>query len=200
MTREEAIKEIKNMAKFNYTLAPTEVFDMAIKALEQEPCEDAVSRQTVSYIIKSHIHEIITESGTDKNAHTNAVLRAIVNLVETMPSVTPTACIAKVTFDKDELQKIVDEGVKDLTITQKWIPVSDRLPEEHLCDDGYVEPSDYVLVCGDCGNYGLSRYWGNRRSKSESPNTYKDWVDLDWVAQKPIAWMPLPEPYKAEME
>ena len=31
------IKEIKNMAKFNYTLAPTEVFDMAIKALEQEP-------------------------------------------------------------------------------------------------------------------------------------------------------------------
>ena len=60
------------------------------KALEQEPCEDAVSRQTVSYIIKSHIHEIITESGTDKNAHTNAVLRSIVNLVETMPSVTPT--------------------------------------------------------------------------------------------------------------
>ena len=38
MTREEAIKEIKNMAKFNYTLAPTEVFDMAIKALEKEPC------------------------------------------------------------------------------------------------------------------------------------------------------------------
>ena len=42
MTREEAIKEIKNMAKFNYTLAPTEVFDMAIKALEQEPILDKI--------------------------------------------------------------------------------------------------------------------------------------------------------------
>lgn len=67
-----------------------DVTETIIKALEQEPCEDAVSRQKVSYIIKSHIHEIITESGIDKNAHTNAVLRAIVNLVETMPPVTPT--------------------------------------------------------------------------------------------------------------
>lgn len=75
---------------------------------------------------------------------------------------------------------------------QRWIPVSERLPEEFICDDGYVEPSDYVLVWGDNGNYGVSRYWGNRCSKSERPNTYKDWVDLDWEVQKPIAWMPLP--------
>lgn len=77
-----------------------------------------------------------------------------------------------------------------------WIPCSERLPEEYICDDGYVEPSDYVLVWGDHGNYGVSRYWGNRKSKIENPNSYKDWVDLEWVVQKPIAWMPLPEPYK----
>lgn len=35
MTREQAINELKNMAKFNYTLAPIEVFEMAIQALEQ---------------------------------------------------------------------------------------------------------------------------------------------------------------------
>lgn len=35
ITCEEAIREIKNMAKFNYTLAPKEVFDMVIKALER---------------------------------------------------------------------------------------------------------------------------------------------------------------------
>ena len=83
---------------------------------------------------------------------------------------------------------------------QRWIPVSERLPEEFICDDGYVEPSDYVLVWGDNENYGVSRYWGNRRSKIEDPNSYKDWMDLNWVVQKPIAWMPLPEPYKAESE
>ena len=90
--------------------------------------------------------------------------------------------------------------LKQLREQPRWIPVSERLPEEYLCNDGYIEPSDYVLVWGDHGNYGVSRYWGNRRSKSESPNTYKDWVDLDWVVQKPVAWMPLPEPYKAESE
>lgn len=33
MTNEETIKEIENMRKFNYTLAPMEVFDKAISAL-----------------------------------------------------------------------------------------------------------------------------------------------------------------------
>lgn len=87
-----------------------------------------------------------------------------------------------------------------VTPIQKWIPCNERLPKEHICDDGYVEPSDYVLVYGDCRSWGVSRYWGNRKSKAESPNSFKDWVDLDWVAEKPIAWMPLPKPYKSEKE
>ena len=101
-----------------------------------------------------------------------------------------------------EFKQLADwmKELKQLMEQTRWIPVSERLPEEHLCNDGYIEPSDYVLVWGDHGNYGVSRYWGNRRSKLESPNTYKDWVDLDWVVQKPIAWIPLPEPYKAESE
>lgn len=55
-----------------------------------EPCEDAISRLAAIYYVKSHIAELITESGIDKNAHTNSVLRAIINGIETMPSVTPT--------------------------------------------------------------------------------------------------------------
>lgn len=51
--------------------------------------EDAISRQAVVYYVMAHIHEIITESGRDKNEHTNRVLRAIMNGVKTMPSVTP---------------------------------------------------------------------------------------------------------------
>ena len=50
---------------------------------------DCISRDAVKYYIQAHIHEIITESGIDKNAHTNRILRALLNGVDTMPSVTP---------------------------------------------------------------------------------------------------------------
>lgn len=41
MTKEEKIAELINIRdNYNYTLAPREVFDDAIKALEQQPCED----------------------------------------------------------------------------------------------------------------------------------------------------------------
>lgn len=64
--------------------------ELNIELNELKPCDDVVSRQAVIYYIKGHIHEIITESGTDKNAHTNSILRALINGVETMPSVTPS--------------------------------------------------------------------------------------------------------------
>jgi hypothetical protein len=32
-------------------------------------------------LVKGYIHEIITESGADKNAHTNKVLKEIVNAI-----------------------------------------------------------------------------------------------------------------------
>ena len=37
MTREQIIKELRNMQHYNYTLAPNEVFEMAIEALKSEP-------------------------------------------------------------------------------------------------------------------------------------------------------------------
>ncbi len=47
---------------------------------------DLISRQAVIYYIKPYIQEIITESGVDKNEHTNRMLRAIINGIETMPT------------------------------------------------------------------------------------------------------------------
>ncbi len=84
--------------------------------------------------------------------------------------------------------------------TAQWIPVSEKLPKEHVGEDGYVEPSKYVLVIDDYKNYGISRYWGNRRSKAIDSYIYSDWMDLERESQDVIAWMPLPEPYKAESE
>lgn len=123
---------------------------------------------------------------------TDCISRQAVRLIESDNNAYPEA------WNEDYEKGFCDaiDLVLDLPSAQQWTPCSEGFPEEHLCDDGYVEPSDYVLVWGDHGNYGVSRYWGNRRSKSD----YKDWLDLDWIAQKPIAWMPLPKPYKKEEE
>ena len=64
----------------------------AIRLINDAPTielDDCVSREAVKYYIEAHINEIITESGIDKNAHTNRVLRALVKGVETMPTAKP---------------------------------------------------------------------------------------------------------------
>lgn len=82
---------------------------------------------------------------------------------------------------------IVKKAIEKLMVEPEWIPVSERLPKEHICEDGYVEPSKYVLVIDCYGNYGISRYWGNRRSKT-SYSCFPDWMDLDHDTQDVIAW------------
>lgn len=45
-----------------------------------------IRKQDVLTIIDSYIHEIITESGVDKNAHTNAILRQIKSDIDNIPT------------------------------------------------------------------------------------------------------------------
>lgn len=65
MTREKAIYILKNLA-WLATEASTnkteEAVEMAIKALEQEPCDDAISREAVCEII-SDIRDCISVEG-----------------------------------------------------------------------------------------------------------------------------------------
>ena len=89
-------------------------------------------------------------------------------------------------FMKDYLQEIAEE------YNNGWISCSERLPKEKVCDDGYVEPSDAVLVFTKYGSCKVSRYWGNRRNKRD----YYDWVDIDYRKKEVLAWQPLPKPYK----
>ena len=66
----------------------------------------------------------------------------------------------------------------------EWIPVSERLPEKNL----------WVLVT--CDRYGYSYTDIMRRH-----NFREAWTDGDNIYTYEItAWMPLPEPYKAESE
>ena len=87
-----------------------------------------------------------------------------------------------------------------LTPEQRWIPVTEQLPEERFYDDSnYVEPSDSVLVFTRYNTYYISRYWGHRITKGETSYEIPDWMDLDdYISDVVVAWMPLPKAYKNE--
>lgn len=76
------------------------------------------------------------------------------------------------------------EQVSSSEKPNKWIPCSERLPEEHkevlTCSlGGFIEIQSYEDGCGG--------YWENQKG---------DWSDICEV----VAWMPLPEQYKQEVE
>lgn len=80
--------------------------------------------------------------------------------------------------------------LKELREQTRWIPVTERLPDDHgryliSTDDGMVEIVNY----GDT---------------NDLPNeiTFHQWDDEEWQCWKPnvTAWMPLPKAYKAENE
>lgn len=73
-----------------------------------------------------------------------------------------------------EIAKIYDLAIQALEkqLNDRWIPVSERLPEE----------SSYILVTFDDG-FVASVY-------------YEDDFGLWYGSGEPIAWKPLPEPYK----
>ncbi len=84
MTREEAIKIFNTVLFFGKCDCPKEEIEeclkMAIKAIEQEPCEDAVSRQAV---------EKITWEEPSYSDALN-VLTEVRDKVRALPPVTPT--------------------------------------------------------------------------------------------------------------
>lgn len=55
MTREEAINHLKTVAKSaidsGYDGAVVDAVDMAIKAIEQQPCEDCISREAAEDVV-----------------------------------------------------------------------------------------------------------------------------------------------------
>lgn len=91
-----------------------------------------------------------------------------------------------VDVDKDELVKALmydrnqyEKGYEDGLKANKWIPCSERLPEEE---------GQYLVT--------LDFSWGKEIEMG-------DWFNGEWVnpnSHVTVAWMPLPQPYKAESE
>jgi len=106
MTREEAIRELNTFKIGAKSELGETALDMAIKALDQESCEDAISRQSMLDYLK-YLHGEMPEE----------------EFVKALPSVTPAICIAKVNFSKEDMQEIVDKKVKEMIVRKKgkWV-------------------------------------------------------------------------------
>ena len=147
MTIQDAINYFKGsmaIGKDDASRHHNEVLEFTIKTLEQEPCDDTVSREAVKELFQE-----------------GSVMGMYYFLgIDNLPSVTPTR-------KKEE-----------------WIPCSERLPENNgvylvtiIFDIDETESGRDVTKAYFCSQSKKWKYFSN-----------------DDV----IAWMPLPEPYKAE--
>lgn len=94
MTIDEAIKRLKLTDACDIELC--EALDMAIKALEQEQCEDCISREAVENVIKYAEINFTVNSDIDFTKHkrevqeiVNGIVDAQIKALRDLPSVTP---------------------------------------------------------------------------------------------------------------
>lgn len=78
ISRSEAIRVASGYC--HWTNIPDELAKLPSVSTEKTAidCSDSICRADAIKLVKSYIHEIITESGVDKNSHTNKILTDIV--------------------------------------------------------------------------------------------------------------------------
>ena len=183
MTNEEAIRYFKR----HIDLISREAEEMAIKALEQQPCDDAISRD---FRIGDEVRIIGSDPIYD-DCDVGWVIRNASEKVKTMYVMRNDGSAdeeAKAEWYKTGRHNaMLAEVIKALpSVTQKsgkWIPVSEKLPEDKT----------YVLTTIKVPN----RIAHARSSWYECGFFHNDNGDT-WRAtdMEVKAWMPLPEPYK----
>lgn len=94
----------------------------------------------------------------------------------------------------------LEMAIKALEQEPRWIPVSERLPEEegtYLLWGKLTDYEDYYCFIGDydegCEQFG---YWEQQFDSNTLGCLGEEFFEYECV----IAWMPLPQPYKAESE
>ena len=171
---EDWLSEV-NLTKENIKIA---LAGIRATVLEQQTCEDCISRESVMKCFKKWQPYMATR------------LLDYEQELKELPSVTPKYTDEEIdkaqAVEQAYVDKMVELAVEELkTPKAEWIPVSERLPETDGIFLTYIEnPYDnqlsYIMIC----DY-----------------IHQIWCPVDETASSNvIAWMPLPEPYKAESE
>ena len=98
------------------------------------------------------------------------------------------------------INKAYDDGCKTgyeqarFDYEQKWIPVTERLPEEDDYRPCYGHDDGVVWWANDMGIIGLGWYYNSTGQWAY----YDEFTHSEQSVGKVLAWMPLPEPYKGE--
>ena len=95
----------------------------------------------------------------------------------------------------------LDMAIKTLEQT-RWIPISERLPEEHE----WIGTKEFGTTISDEVYVTFESPKGERFAKhlrfqnGRVSNAVQREIDAFHKGSVPVAWMPLPEPYKTESE
>ena len=100
-----------------------------------------------------------------------------------------------------ENAEVLDMAIKALEQT-RWIPISERLPEEHE----WIGTKEFGTTISDEVYVTFESPKGERFAKhlrfqnGRVSNAVQREIDAFHKGSVPVAWMPLPEPYKTESE
>ena len=165
MTKEKAIKKIKSYLIDYLPIEDYEEAEEIIEALEQKSCNDAISKASV-FEIMGNLMSIPYDF--DRPINEKDVSESM-DKIRALPPVTPTKCIATVKFSKEDMQKLIDEKMKDIVVERKkgkWINKS------HTSDCGIKFVASECTCCGkktffDCDEL-IYRFCPNCGAEMES--------------------------------
>ena len=167
MTREEAIRHIRDILAENNSIKPSmvvfelekEALYMAIKALEEEPCEDCISREDAINKIEEWANGFEEGSYFSGKSVADAI-RACGGIIAELPPVRPKYTDEEIdraqAVEQAYVDKMVEMAVEELKRPKgEWIDIEyfDRewtcyRPKCPFCNE---EPKEYSNYCPNCG-------------------------------------------------